>query len=282
MSQKHLIADTSEKPRNGRIRTSDALRHGPRAERPDQGSSGWRSLVPSGETGSVTAVIDDYVSAVRSGLRGSARLRADMLTEIRDALVDAAESHQRDGLGTPEAERRAVLEFGSARQIAAGLQDVLAVDQARRTAWLLFAVLGTQFVSSELMGRLGGWQQMWGGTEPGGAYLWLARATDTFSGLALTAAVLAVVLLRWGLRHVGAHLAVARLTAVLTAVVIGTTLLCGGLLGVLPPRTGGAALLLGGLSGLAMSALVLASAWHCWHAAAPRRELRSPGQLVGS
>ncbi|MBF9130509.1 hypothetical protein I0C86_16295, partial [Plantactinospora sp. S1510] len=198
--------------------------------------------LPTGETGSVTAVIDDYVSAVRSGLRGSARLRADMLTEIRDALVDAAESHQRNGVGTPEAERRAVLEFGSARQIAAGLQDVLAVDQARRTAGLLLAVLGTQFVSSELMGRVGGWQQLWGTTEPGAAYLWLARATDTFSGLAITAAVVTVVLLRWGLRHVGVHLVVARLTAVLAAVVIGTTLLCGGLLSVLTPRTGGATL----------------------------------------
>ncbi|MFC6015178.1 permease prefix domain 1-containing protein [Plantactinospora solaniradicis] len=232
----------------------------------------------------MTAAIDDYVSEVGSGLRGSARLRADMLTEIRDALVDAAESHQRDGAGTPEAERLAVLEFGSARRIAAGLQDVLAVDQARRTAGLLLAALGTQFVTTELMGRVGGWQQLWGTTEPGAAYLWLARATDVFSGFAITTAVVTVVLLRWGLRHVGVHLVVARLTAVLASVVIGTTLLCGGLLTVLPPQGGGAGLLAGGLGWLTLSALVLASAWHCWHAAAPHREreLRSPHQLVGS
>jgi hypothetical protein len=205
-----------------------------------------------------------------------------MLTEIRDALIDATESHQRDGAGTPEAERLAVREFGAARQIAAGLQDVLAVDQARRTAGLLLAVLGAQYVSTEVLGRVGGWQQLWGTTEPGAAYLWLARATDMFSGVALTAAVVMVVLLRWGLRHVGIHLVLARLTAVLASVVIGTTLLCGGALSVLPPQPANAGLLLGGLSSLALSALVLASAWHCWHAASPDREPRPPGQLVGS
>jgi hypothetical protein len=205
-----------------------------------------------------------------------------MLTEIRDALVDAAESHQRDGAGTPEAERLAVQEFGSARRIAAGLQDVLAVDQARRTAGLLLAVLGSQYLTSELMGRVGGWQHLWGANEPGGGYLWLARATDVFSGFALTTAVVAVVLLRWGLRHVGIHLVVARLTAVLASVVIGTTLLCGSLLTVLPPEAGGVGLLVGGLVWLTLSALVLASAWHCWRAAAPHQEFRPPGQLVGS
>jgi len=230
----------------------------------------------------VTPVIDDYVSAVGSGLRGSARLRGDMLAEIRDALVDAAESHQRHGAGTPEAQRLAVAEFGSARRIAAGLQEVLALAQARRTALLLLVVVGTQHLSTDLMGRLGGWQQLWGATQPGTGYRWLARATDVFGGVALLTAVVAVVLLRWGLRHPGIRQVVVRVTAVLASGVITTTLVCGTLLTLLPPQAGGAGMLAAGLGSLAASALVLGSAWRCWHAAAPRPDPRLSGLLVGS
>lgn len=235
----------------------------------------------SGETGPVTVAIDDYVAAVDSGLRGSARLRADMLAEIRDALVDAAESHQRAGLGTPEAQQLAVQEFGSARRIAAGLQDVLAVTQARRTALLLLVVLGIQHGTTDLIGRVGGWRQFWGTTQPGEAYLWLARATDLFGGFALTVVVAVVVLLHWRQRRIGIDRMVVRLTAVLTSVVIATTLVCGVLLSVLPPNTGGVELLVGGLGSLTASAVVLGSAWHCWHAAS-RPDSRPARQPVES
>lgn len=230
----------------------------------------------------MTPVIDDYVSAVGSGLRGSARLREDMLTEIRDALEDAAESHQSHGAGTPEAQRLAVAEFGSAPRIAAGLQEVLALAQARRTALLLLVVLGTQNLSANLMGRFGGWQQLWGAAEPGAAYRWLAQATDVFGLLALLAAVATLVLLRQGARHPGIRQVVVRLTAVLASGVIATTLVCGSLLGLLPPQAGGAGTLAVGLGSLTASTLVLGSAWRCWHAAAPGPGRRSPARLVGS
>lgn len=205
-----------------------------------------------------------------------------MLAEIRHALVDAAEGYRHDGVGAREAELLAVLEFGSAPRIAAGLQDVLAVMHGRRTALLLLVVLGAQHGMSELLGRIGSWQQLWGGVEPGAAYLWLARATDAFAGLALAAAVAAVIFLRWGLRQFGIRLAVVRLTAVLASVVVGTTMVCGALLTVLPPGAGGAEMVAGGLGWTASSALVLASARHCWRAAADRPDLRPAEHLVGS
>ncbi|MFY1689658.1 permease prefix domain 1-containing protein [Plantactinospora sp. WMMB782] len=230
----------------------------------------------------MTAPIDTYVSAVGDRLRGSARLRTDMLAEIRDALADAAEGYRHAGLTAPQAQRLAVREFGAAERIAAGLQDVLAVAQGRRTALLLVGVLGGQYGASELLGRLGGWQRFWDGAEPGAAYLWLARVTDTFAGLALGAALVAVVLLRWGPRHVEIPPAAIRLTAVLASVVVGVTMVCGGLLAVLPPEGGGVPALAGAVGSVASSALLLGSARQCWLAAAERPESPSPPRAAGS
>ncbi|AVT30050.1 MULTISPECIES: permease prefix domain 1-containing protein [unclassified Plantactinospora] len=230
----------------------------------------------------MTAPIDDYVRAVGDRLRGAARLRADMLAEIRDALVDAAEAYRHDGQTATEAQRLAVREFGSAQRIAAGLQDVLAVAQGRRTALLLLGVLGAQYGTTELLGRIGGWQQFWDGAQPGAAYLWLARATDTFAGLALGAALVAVVLLRWGPRHFDIRPAAIRLTAVLASVVVAVTMVCGVLLAVLPPGNGGVQALVGGVGSAVSSALLLGSARHCWQAAAERPYSRPAARLAGS
>ncbi|GIG85505.1 hypothetical protein Pen02_04410 [Plantactinospora endophytica] len=230
----------------------------------------------------MSGLIDDHVSAIGDRLRGSVRLRADILAEIRDGLVDAAEAYQRAGLTGPEAQRKAVREFGPARQIAADLQHVLAVAQGRRTALLLFVVLGAQYAGSELFGRTGGWQQLWEGVPPGPGYLWLARATDVFSGLALVAAVVAAVLLRWGLRHFDIRLAAIRLTAVLASVVVGVGMVCGALLTVLAPGDGGVRVLVGGVGWAVSSALLLASARHCWLAAAERPDLRVATRVARS
>ncbi|MEN3612108.1 permease prefix domain 1-containing protein [Plantactinospora sp. ZYX-F-223] len=230
----------------------------------------------------MTAPIDDYVSAVGDRLRGSVRLRADMLAEIRDALVDAAEGYRHAGLTEPEAQRLAVREFGTADRIAAGLQDVLAVAQGRRTALLLVGVLGAQYGASELLGRIGGWQQFWDGVEPGAAYLWLARVTDTFAGLALGTALVAAILLRWGPRHFDVRPAAIRVTAVLASVVVGVTMVCGVLLAVLPPGDGGAQALVGGMGWAVSSGLLLGSARHCWRAAAERPDFRPAAQPAGS
>ncbi|MEE6259404.1 permease prefix domain 1-containing protein [Plantactinospora sonchi] len=216
----------------------------------------------------MTDAIDDYVSAVGSALRGSARLRADMLAEIRDALVDAAESHRSDGLTAPAAEQLAVREFGSARRIASGLQEVLAVTHGRRTALLFLAVLGSQHLGTELLGRLGGWRMLWGDDRPDATYLWLARATDLFAGLALVAALGAVILLGWGLRHVGIRLGAVRLTAVLAATMVLFTVGCGVLLTVLPSSAGPAGTLAGVVGVVLPAVPVLLSARRSWLAAA--------------
>ncbi|MEO3818215.1 permease prefix domain 1-containing protein [Plantactinospora sp. B24E8] len=227
----------------------------------------------------MTDAIDDYVSTVGAELRGSARLRADMLAEIRDALVDASESHQAAGLAGQEAEEQAVREFGSARRIAAGLQEVLAVAHGRRTALVFLAVVGVQALGAELLGHLGGWRMMWGDEQPGAAYLWLARTTDLLAGGALVAAVAAVLLLGRGLRHVGIRLGLVRLTAALAATMIVLTVGCGVLLTVLP-SSAGAAVTVTGVTGAVLSAVpVLVCARRSWLAAVgPGRALIYSGQ----
>lgn len=223
---------------------------------------------PSAKTGGVPDVIEDYVSAVGSALCGPARVRADMLAEIRAALLDAAESHQRGGLAAAEARRAAVREFGSARRVAAGLQEVLALAHGWRTAALLLVVLGTQYTTAALLGWLGGWRAFWAGGEPGAGYLWLARATDVVGALAILAAVVPLVLLRRGLRYARIRPATVRTTALLVAVVVTVTSGCGVLLAVLPPSAG-PAVTAAGVAGAALpSAAVLVAARRGWLTAA--------------
>jgi hypothetical protein len=88
--------------------------------------------------------IDTYVAELDRALRGPRAVRADLILEARDSLVDATEAFQAGGLERAEAERAAVLEFGDVPRIAAGYRSELALAQARRTAVLLTAVMFMQ------------------------------------------------------------------------------------------------------------------------------------------
>ncbi|GAB7043605.1 hypothetical protein JCM9533A_74560 [Catenuloplanes niger JCM 9533] len=202
---------------------------------------------PAGETGVVPSVIDEYVADVAGRLRGPARLRRDMLAEIRDALTDAAEV---DGA------EAAVADFGPARQIAAGLQDVLAAARAGRTTVLLIVVLGASWAQAELSG-LDGWAE-WRGAMPGPGYLWLAEAVDVLSGVSLAAAGLG-----WALRRRWPPREMARLVAGVTMGVMALTAVGGLLLVGLSPH----GRLAGALWWMAPFALVQLSAYRTWRAA---------------
>jgi hypothetical protein len=74
--------------------------------------------------------IDDHVAALALALRGPARARARVLTEVRDGLTDAAAAlaHADDPRGA------AVRDFGPVDVVAAAFQRELSIAQARRTA----------------------------------------------------------------------------------------------------------------------------------------------------
>lgn len=219
------------------------------------------------QTGRVADLIDDYVAAVGRGLCGSGRMRADMLAEVRDALVDATDGYRACGLAAGEAQLLAVAEFGPACRVSAGLQDVLAVVHGRRAAWSLLVVLGVHYAISEYVARSTGWQRMWGGGAPGAAYLWLAQATDTFIVVALAAAAALVVVFGWVCATSTSGGGSCGWAAVLVSAVVGVTLLSGTLLTVLAPRGGAVALVEGELWWAVPFAVVLRAAWRCWRAA---------------
>lgn len=186
-----------------------------------------------------------------------------MLTEVREALTDAVDACRDAGLSTPEAEERAVAEFGPIPPLAEEFQELLAAARGRRTAWLLLVVIGIHHGLSEVLGRVSAWHQDWGTAAPGPAYLVFARFTDLFVEVALVTAVAAVVAMGWGTRRLGLRLPLVRATAVLSTVVVAATFAAGTLLTLLAPA--GSAV--GQLIWIGPFSAVLVSARRTWTAA---------------
>lgn len=85
-----------------------------------------------------------YVAALDQSLVGPRRVRRGLVQEARDHLDDASTSLSDAGYDRGEAERIAVADFGSLDEIVPAFQTTLAVAAARRTALMLFLVLGAQ------------------------------------------------------------------------------------------------------------------------------------------
>lgn len=164
--------------------------------------------------------IDAYVAGLGRALRGPRRLRRDLVAEARDGLVDAAEAYEEAGLARPEAERRAVADFGDVAEIAPGYQAELTVAQGRRTVLMLIAVVAAQ----PLLWR--GWWP-WFKSYPeaagGPAYRLLNEAMPWIGGGTILAAILAALTLGLGSRYVPRE----RYGTLIRAVGSGVLLTCG-------------------------------------------------------
>lgn len=146
--------------------------------------------------------IDAYTAELAAALRGPRRLKADLVTEARDGLTDAAAGYQEDGLQPIEARRFALAEFGSVPDIAPDYQRVLGLAQGRRTALVVFAVTALQSLGSTAAWK---WAGLGWTHDPGGVYLVLAHAVDWVGLGALVAALLALVACGRGTRLLGAR-----------------------------------------------------------------------------
>lgn len=177
-------------------------------------------------------MIDGYIAELDGALRGPRQAKADLITEARDSLVDAAEAYESRGLGREAAQRRAVCEFGDVREIAPGYQAELGLTQARRTGLLVFVVLVTQTVVSEYAWRSAaeGWTYR---PEPG--YAFLAELVDWLSIAASGAALAVVAACGIGVRYFGVRRHLARVTGVFALAVCGFFTVAGLLLTVLSP-----------------------------------------------
>jgi hypothetical protein len=90
--------------------------------------------------------IDSYVGRLSGALIGPRRAKADLVTEARHSLIDAATAHHASGHTWAEAEQLAVAEFGAIKELLPGYQAELGIAQMRRTALLVFTVLVAQSV----------------------------------------------------------------------------------------------------------------------------------------
>jgi hypothetical protein len=142
-------------------------------------------------------LIDAYISSLDRSLRGPARAKGDLLTEARDGLVDAAESHQVQGLGREDAERRAIAEFGPMPEVAAAYQVELGIGQARRTALAVLVVMASQPVV---------WNYAWRSLPHGRVhavgelFAFASQIVEWLAGLAVVGALLIVGACGIGLR----------------------------------------------------------------------------------
>ncbi|MGI5214296.1 permease prefix domain 1-containing protein [Plantactinospora sp. CA-290183] len=128
----------------------------------------------TGATGTDRTAIEAYLRGLDRALTGPARTRADLLTEARHSLLDAAAGYRAEGLDPAAAQRRAVREFGPVGEVAAGYQAELAAGAARSlsvrvvVAWLLL-MLGADWV----------WRGApWTGPRPPAGYLLLGDSLD--------------------------------------------------------------------------------------------------------
>ncbi|GGZ27744.1 hypothetical protein GCM10010387_21470 [Streptomyces inusitatus] len=78
--------------------------------------------------------VEEHVAALAAAVHGPARVKARMIEEIRDGLVETAAAHEEEGMPPSAAARRAVREFGTVEELVPGWQRELTVAQARHTA----------------------------------------------------------------------------------------------------------------------------------------------------
>lgn len=178
-------------------------------------------------------LITGYTAELGRLLRGPSRLKADLVAEARDGLVDAAEAYEHEGADRHAAAHRAVADFGPLREVASGYQAVLASAQARRTAVLVFVITAAQTLSATYE-----WQTLSdnGVTfQPDLGYSVLARTVDWVGVGNKVAALLVLLAAGIGVRYLGNRPAICRFTGVLTLAVGAFMFVAGTLLTSLNP-----------------------------------------------
>ncbi|SBT51761.1 permease prefix domain 1-containing protein [Micromonospora auratinigra] len=130
-------------------------------------------------------LVEQRLRELGGRLRGPARLKTDLLTEARHALLDAVEAYREGGLPPTEAERRAVAEFGTVAELAPGYQAELAAGALRRLAVRALALAMVLLAGGDLTWRGSSWSA--GPLPPTGYRLLHASLNGIWSLVALLA-----------------------------------------------------------------------------------------------
>ncbi|MFG2047197.1 permease prefix domain 1-containing protein [Micromonospora sp. NPDC048935] len=127
--------------------------------------------MPRGED----VLVDEHLQELAARLQGPARLKTDLLTEARHGLLDAVEAYQERGVPPTEAQRRAVVEFGSPAQLLPSWQAELAVGALRGLSLRMLAVAGVGMAAGDLTWRGASWSD---GPRPPAGYVLLSQSVD--------------------------------------------------------------------------------------------------------
>jgi hypothetical protein len=146
--------------------------------------------------------IDEYVAGLSRRLTGPRRVKADLLAEARDGLVDAAEAYADGGLPPPMAVARALSDFGEHQQVVADYQAELAAAQGRRTALLVAVVMPAVMLASRVMWTGSPWTGV--GPPPASRYVLVAYAFGVLQVTAVIMALLTLLGYGWGSRFLPA------------------------------------------------------------------------------
>ncbi|WP_020633662.1 permease prefix domain 1-containing protein [Amycolatopsis alba] len=181
--------------------------------------------------------IEDCIGDLDRRLSGSPGAKADLLTEARDGLIDAADAYRAGGVDDAEAERRAVADFGPTDLIARDYQAELGLRHDIRVLWELIVGVPLLILAWDLARVLssGDWSRL--GQPPS----WYHRAigtADTLAALSPLVAIAGLVAARVLSRRPDG-LPVARVVSWSLAGALGLNLLAvatyGGATGLLEP-----------------------------------------------
>lgn len=153
------------------------------------------------------SAIEAYIGDLGRRLSGPAAAKADLLTEARDGLTDAAEAYREGGAGESEAERRAVADFGPAAVIARDYQAELALRGDIGTLWKVIIGVPLIHLSWELtrIWTYGDWSRMGKPTPE-----WYLSVIELFGILVIVSPLIGAVAL-FGTRRLGRRLDSVRL-----------------------------------------------------------------------
>ncbi|MET7371016.1 permease prefix domain 1-containing protein [Micromonospora arida] len=152
-------------------------------------------------------MVDEHLRELAARLQGPARLKSDLLTEARHGLLDAVEAYRESGVPPSEAQRRAVVEFGSPAQVLPSWQAELAVGALRGLSLRMLAIAGVGVVAGDLTWRGSSWS---GGPPPPAGYQLLAASVDWIWMSALLLAVAGLLVVRASARAPRPGLALAQ------------------------------------------------------------------------
>jgi hypothetical protein len=179
-------------------------------------------------------LIEAYVAELDGALRGPRHLRADMIAEARDGLLDACEAYEKKGLDPDRAQRRAIDDFGPVSVIVPEYQMQLGLSQGRRTALLTCAALGAQPIAWRVI------MPLVGQPDPPGsaAYQLVNRLVECVGALSIAAGLVIALALGVGTRYFPPHRRMARIAGFFALAVSAVFAVLGSLMTLLGPARG--------------------------------------------